>query len=506
MKDCRPDKYYSGFILSHPSNLVMFFIKYTLPFLSCAFVCLTLTRAKQPNILLIVSDDMGWNDIGYVDSKIKTPNLDCLASEGVKFERFYANPICSVTRAALMSGRATLVTGVSNRRGLPLHYPIMSESFQKAGYATWMVGKWHLGGSRNNHFSTADYLPHNRGFDHFYGHLNGALHYINHTVGGPDGAPDWWRNGEGVEEEGFQTELLTDEAIELIEKNDSEVPFFLYLAYHAPHVPLSEPPSGMETYSDVKDENQKLIYANTTFMDSEIGRLIDVLEERGDLENTLVWFFNDNGGSTRLGSSNLPLKGQKGSVDEGGIRVRAFARWPKLLKPSVRSQQFMWVGDMYPTLAAVAGIELPGSLKLDGVDLWDPIKNQEEVARPEFVIGNSDIAVFRPPWKLVIPADGKQPELFQVVSDPYEKRSVAAENPALMNELSATGQDMIAIAEVSPVTNAEEQVRRRPGGAGGGGPRAGTGPRGGQQGAGRPDGEPERGNGSGGRGDRIGGN
>lgn len=164
-------------------------------FLSALAACLWLAlpgTAQQPNILRIVSDDMGWSDIGYANQTVRTPHLNRLATEGVRLERLYANPLCSVTRAAVMSGRASLVTGVSNRRGLPLHYPTVAEYFHQAGYASWMLGKWHLGGSRSNRFSSTEYLAHHRGFNHFYGHLNGALHYIKHTVGSAEEAKRCW--------------------------------------------------------------------------------------------------------------------------------------------------------------------------------------------------------------------------------------------------------------------------------------------------------------------------
>jgi arylsulfatase A-like enzyme len=423
--------------------------------------------AKNPNVLIIVSDDMGWSDIGYVNPKVKTPNLDRLAREGVRFERFYANPLCSVTRAALMTGRSTLVTGVNNRRGLPLHYPIMAESFKKAGYTTWMLGKWHLGGSRSNHFNTSDYLPHNRGFDHFYGHLNGTLHYISHRMGASNGPKDWWRNGVAVNEEGFQTELLANEAIELIEKRDTETPFFLYLAYHAPHTPLSPTPTGMALYKDIKNPGQKLVYANITFMDSQIGRIINVLKERDELEDTLVLFFNDNGGVPRAGSNNLPLRSQKGTVYEGGIRVRAFARWPKLLPQATTSYQFMCVMDLFPTLASAAGINLPDTMQFDGFDLWDSIVADRESSRPDFVMGNSDMAVYRPPWKLIIPAGLGNPQLFDIVEDPYERNDVIGGNPQITLALTNIGNEMISMAGVTPEENAAQTRGRLRGGRGG---------------------------------------
>ncbi|MCB1123756.1 MAG: arylsulfatase, partial [Verrucomicrobiae bacterium] len=425
-------------------------MKFGFSTLICCFLFSLSATARQPNVLLIVSDDMGWSDIGYVSQTVKTPNLDRLAEEGVRLERFYANPLCSVTRAALMTGRASLVTGVSNRRGLPLHYPIMAEYFHQSGYATWMVGKWHLGGSRSNEFSSPEYLAHNRGFDHFYGHLNGALHYINHTVGSADGLRDWWRNGEPVDEEGFQTELLTNEAIHLVKTRGDDKPFFLYLAYHAPHTPLSPTPTGMELYEDIKDPEQRLLYANITYMDDQIGRLIDVLKVRGELENTLVLFFNDNGGSPRAGSSNLPLNGSKGNVYEGGIRVRAFARWPEKLPSHVINYQFMSVMDLFPTLASAASIKLPDTLTLDGVDLWDSIVRNRETDRPDFIMGNADIAVFRPPWKLIIPPSGENLQLFDVVEDPYEKQDMVTAKPDIAKELLAEGREMIARAEVPP--------------------------------------------------------
>ena len=199
----------------------------------------------SPNLVIFLADDLGWNDVGYHGSEIQTPRIDALVREGVELDRFYAYPICSPTRVALMTGRSPISIGIGRPvpgfvKGLPTDEHLMPQSFRAAGYQTFLTGKWHLGADH------VMYWPQNRGFDHFYGHLMGTLHYTTHVLGG---RLDWQRNGKTVREEGYTTRLIADEAVRLIENRDPKRPVFLYVAFNAPHSPLVAPEETTAKYS-----------------------------------------------------------------------------------------------------------------------------------------------------------------------------------------------------------------------------------------------------------------
>ena len=394
--------------------------------------------AERPNVVIIVSDDHGFGDIGWNNPEVRTPTLDQLAKSGIRLDRFYANPICSVTRAALMTGLATLRTGVNNSSGLDLKYRILPQAFQDAGYQTWMFGKWHLGGSEDSQRPGPQYFPCARGFDYFYGHLHGAIDYYTHQRKDL-GKLDWQRNGQPVNEEGFSTDLLANDAIRMLRQRDRNKPFLLYLAFNAVHGPLQAPPSAPDVSRRVRRD---LLLANVTHLDLAIGRLVRTLDEEHLRENTLIVFFGDNGGQLSQQASNGVLRGEKGGTFEGGIRVPALMNWPGVLRPAP-SQQFLAVTDLFPTLAAAAGIATGISTPLDGVNLWPALVAGKEAARPPFVMGNNDVACLGPPWKLILTGRDAAPLLFNLVVDPSEQRDLAPNHPdvvaSLMKVIAATG-------------------------------------------------------------------
>ncbi|MGI9262580.1 MAG: sulfatase-like hydrolase/transferase, partial [Woeseiaceae bacterium] len=224
-----------------------------------------------PNLVIFIADDMGWGDVGYHGSEIRTPSIDRLAAEGVALERFYAHPACSPTRGALMTGRSPLQTGVLIpfepwfSSGLPLKEKLLPEYLKDVGYQTFAVGKWHLGPNR------LAYHPTSRGFDHFYGHLGGFINYVQHTYWR---GVDWQRNGKTVVEDGYSTNLIADEAISLIKSRDKDEPLFLYVAFNAPHSPLQAPLSAVAEYADISDLNRRTYAAMVSEMDRGIGRVL----------------------------------------------------------------------------------------------------------------------------------------------------------------------------------------------------------------------------------------
>lgn len=379
------------------------------------------------NLVTIVADDMGWGDVGFHGSKIRTPNLDRLAREGVRLDRFYVNPICSVTRASLLSGQFARRTGVNNRTGLPLDYRTLPQDFDAAGWQTWMCGKWHLGGPADNALTGREFHPDRRGFAHFYGLLGGAVDYYEH-INRESGEMDWWRNGSPVKESGYSTDLLTDESIRLIRTRDRTKPFYLHLAYNAAHGPLNPPPG----LSSGRRDTYAAVVAH---MDASIGRLLATLDAEGVATNTLVVFFCDNGAQEGRGGSNAPLRGFKGEAYEGGIRSPAVVRGPGLA-PGTVSQQWMFVGDLWPTLAAAADFTPRPAKPFDGVNVWSALSQGKALPRPGFEAGSADLAWLSAPWKLRQQPDGGR-ELFDLVQDPGETKNLATERPDVLARLTA---------------------------------------------------------------------
>ncbi len=251
---------------------------------------------------------------------------------------------------------------------MPLGRTLLPLRLRDSGYQTMMVGKWHLGGSR------AEYFPHHRGFDHFYGHLGGFVDYYEHTV---LGGIDWRRNGITVREEGYTTELITAEAIALLRRRDH--PLFLFVSYNAPHGPQAAPQANIDRYAGIEDDERRVYAAMVDNMDAGIGQILDILAEEGIQNDTLVFFMSDNGGASTFPanlishssvSRNEPLRGGKGLPLEGGIRVPAAAWWPSHIEGGRKSDQVIAVEDLLPTFAETAGLSLPGQNTLDGESQW----------------------------------------------------------------------------------------------------------------------------------------
>jgi len=426
-----------------------------------------LAAERPPDVVIIVADDLGWNDVGYHGSEIATPRLDALAAEGVVLERFYAQPACSPTRAALMTGRAAMRLGVlspiskNNPRGLPLEERVIAEYFRDAGYQTFLTGKWHLGHRRRA------YLPTSRGFDHFYGHVTGGIGYWDHVHGG---GLDWQRNGETLREEGYSTRLIADEAIRLIRSRDEARPMLLVACFNAPHLPNEAPSEAIERTAHIADPHRRVHAAMVSELDGAIGRLVDALEEERPREGTLIWFLSDNGGLnpsawpprmvdamrktedwlgrslpiTALeflrtnvlegGSDNRPYRKGKQSVYEGGVRVPSLVHWRGRLTAR-RVEKMVTVQDVLPTLLSAAGLE-DTEVPLDGASQWAAIEAGATAPTPEYVTDALDgTAFYRFPWKLISLSSGAV-ELYQIDEDPTEQRELSEQRPDLVGELT----------------------------------------------------------------------
>ena len=430
-------------------------------------------HTAQPNIVIILADDLGWGDVGYHGSVISTPSIDALAGQGVVLERYYAQPTCSPTRAALMTGQSSLRNGVlqpidKNMQGsLPLERSLLPQYFRAAGYQTWLVGKWHLG-----HAYRAQ-LPMSRGFDHAYGNLLGGVGYWDHVHGG---GVDWHRNGEAQIEDGYATHLLTEEALNLVREREPDRPFLLYLSYTAPHLPNEAPPETVKRYANIADGPRRVHAAMVDEMDRGIGQLVATLEDQGVRDNTLIWFMSDNGGLVKGapapalewllellaelfdppypvaalefvrsnaeegGSDNGPYRMGKGSVYEGGVLVPSLINWPGKLPQSVLDNR-VTVVDVLPTLLQAAGISAEKTI-FDGAGQWLMINGRDTVLAPDYVTRGYDgsEAYYRGDWKLVASSGGDL-ELYDLAMDPTESNDLAPQHPAKASELYALLQN-----------------------------------------------------------------
>ncbi|MCK3779802.1 arylsulfatase [Ensifer sesbaniae] len=393
-----------------------------------------------PHIVYIIADDLGWADVGFHGSDIKTPNLDRLAETGARFEEFYTQPMCTPSRAAFMTGRYPLryglQTGVipaAGSYGLALDEYLLPQALKDTGYKTALVGKWHLGHAKT------EYWPRQRGFDSFYGALVGEIDHFKHSS---HGVKDWYRDNTPLEETGFDNSLIGDEAVRVVERHDPAAPLFLYLAFTAPHTPFQAPEDYLDRYKHIADENRRAYAAMISVLDDGVGKVVAALVKRGMRDNTLIVFHSDNGGvknslfagdskiSGGLPASNGPYRDGKGSLYEGGTRVAALANWPERIKPGT-VQGMVHVVDMYPTLAAIAGAPLAKAKPLDGINLWPALREGKPSPRRDMVYNVDPLAgaVRKDNWKLVWKASlPPKLELFDLSADPSETNDLAAGN------------------------------------------------------------------------------
>ncbi len=422
---------------------------------ACGVMLAPLDAATRPNIVFILCDDLGWSDVGFHGGEIQSPHIDRLAARGVKLEAFYVQPVCSPTRAALMTGRYPcrhgLQVGVVRpwaQYGLPLDERTLPQVLQSVGYTTAICGKWHLG-----HFERA-YLPTAQGFTHQYGHYNGAIDYFTHNR---DGGFDWHRDDRVCRDEGYATTLLGTEAVRLIEAQDfAAAPLFLYLPFNAPHAPLQAMPEHLERYQHIADQKRRSYMAMVHAVDEQIGRVVAALEARGQTEQTLFVFSSDNGGPVNQGATNGPLRAGKGTLYEGGTRVAAFASWPAQLPAGTECREPLHMVDWYPTLATLTGASLDQPLPLDGRDIWPTLRGEAKSPHDAILINTSPTqgALRMGSWKLVLggnlqedidhPRPANDPhrppgklELYDLANDPGETTNQAMMQPEIVAWMAA---------------------------------------------------------------------
>ncbi|GAA4432237.1 hypothetical protein GCM10023091_03990 [Ravibacter arvi] len=408
-------------------------------------------QSQKTNILVILTDDLGFNDVSYYNQgDVRTPHIDALCRDGVRFDSFYANsPVCSPTRAALMTGRYPDAVGVpgliryhkhDNWGYLKPDVPLMPGVLKRYGYTTALVGKWNLGLEAPN-------LPNQKGFDYFHGWLEDMMEdYHDHKR---HGVNFMRKNDSIIYPQGHATDLFTDWSVDYIRKAaQGTAPFFLYLAYNAPHFPVQPPKAWydkvMARQPGIDPKRAKLV-ALIEHLDDGIGRVVKALKESGRYDNTLILFLSDNGGNLDDLANNQPYRNGKQSMYEGGIRIPAFATWPARIARGTASNEKLMTMDVLPTLQAiVSGQEGDG---YDGTSFADILFNSKTKMQKRSLYfvrregglryGGKDYhALIDDGWKLLQNSPYAPLELYHLEADPYEKENLADREPQKVNALN----------------------------------------------------------------------
>ena len=428
--------------------------------------------SDKPNIIIMLADDLGWNDVGYHNDELITPHLDQLAAEGLQINRFYTNKSCTPSRIGLLTGQHPGRFGLGPdvgvikpnwRNGVPVEVSMIPEMLAEAGYENRAcIGKWHLG------HSNVKYHPLNRGFTYFYGLYGGMVGYFYHKR---KSQLDWHRDFEPCHDKGYSTDLMGNEAVHFIEDQEKEKPFFLYVSFNAPHVPLEAKMEHLEmygydpaegTYSHSNDEkvpNKILGRGNTarqtytamvTAMDEAIGRILDAVERKEMSENTLILFLSDHGATTKAGGNNEPLRAGKGYFYEGGVRVPAIIKWPKSLPQGKTESTPISYTDVFATLQEIS--KAPGKYETDGRSVLPILKG--DIDSPERYIYLGREAIIKKEWKLVYD------ELYNINYDLSEEKNLAEEFPIIYTELK-TELDKLA-AQIEKTVPIKEDHKVQP--------------------------------------------
>ncbi|MEQ8854721.1 sulfatase-like hydrolase/transferase [Gimesia sp.] len=438
-----------------------------------------LHAGERPNFLIIFTDDQGIHDVGCYGSEIPTPNIDLLAKEGLLFRQYYsASAICTPSRFGLLTGRnpsrsrdqllgaLMFMSDVDQNRGIQPGETTIAEVLQQNGYQTALLGKWHLG------HGTESFLPVSHGFDLFRGHTGGCIDYFTMTYGN---IPDWYHNRQHVTENGYATDLITEEAEHFLkDQRTAEKPFFLFLAYNAPHFgkgwsPKAQEPvnimqprgTDLKRVSFIKDKVRREFAAMTVALDDGIGRVMSTLKNNGLDENTVVIFMTDHGGDYVYGGSNQPFRGGKATLFEGGIRVPFIMRWPGKIKAGTETSEVTWALDLFPTICRLADVDT-SSLTLDGRDISTLLTERKPVSSREFYwqLGPHQeldrgrwTAVRQGDWKYLEDAQGAE-FLFNLKTDPYEKQNLIKTEPEKYQALQQRRDELAK--ELSPQAQPRE--------------------------------------------------
>lgn len=426
-------------------------MRYTLQkfiFILIAFSIQSAWAQEPPNILLIFTDDQGYRDVGCYGSEFPTPNIDRIANEGMRFTNFYsASAICTPSRFGLLTGknpsrsRDRLLSALmfhdkgQRKLGIRNSETTLPEVLKKGGYQTALMGKWHLGHGQ------PEFSPLRHGFDYSYGHTAGCVDYFTLDYGI---TPDWYRNDQPLDETGYATDLITNETISYLQTRDEKKPFFIFLAYNAPHfgkgwddgndqeINLLQPnPGDLERVKNIQDPARRKYAAMVTSLDDGIGRVLNYLDKAKLTDNTIVIFMSDHGADPNYGGDNKPLRAGKATLFEGGIKIPCIVRWPGKVKANTENDALAWSLDWFPTLTSIVQIKTTDIL-LDGKNIAKVLNGVEEHEHREMYweLGNHAelerghwTAYRNGEWKYVnTPQNGEW--LFNLNKDPYETNNL----------------------------------------------------------------------------------
>ena len=429
-----------------------------------ALTCTLLQASEKPNVLILLADDLGRADVGFMGStETKSPNIDKLAAQGAVLEHFYVQPVCSPTRACLMTGRYPMRLGLQvgvirphAQYGLPLDERTLPQALREAGYETAITGKWHLG-----EFEEA-YRPTHRGFDHQYGLWYGMIDYTTHVR---EGVVDWHSNDLQSEDEGYSTHLIAREAVKRIKERDKAKPLFLYVPFNAVHSPYHIAPGHADDYAGLKGTRRQ--YATMLDeMDKAIGQILAAWESEGLRKSSIIIFSSDNGGpSPGTVTSNAPLRAGKATLYEGGVRVCASAVWDGHIKAGTHISEPMHMVDWYPTLLKLCGAPLEQAKPLDGRDILPVLTDGAKSPHEDILINTTPTqgAIRVGDWKLVLnggKGDGEGAEANPATKGPKarNKGGDKATSIELFN-LATDNSETTNLAEAQPDKVKELQAR-----------------------------------------------
>jgi arylsulfatase A-like enzyme len=424
--------------------------------LAAAAVALCGAESRKPNVVVILADDVGYGDVGFQGGAAKTPHLDRLAAGGVRLTAHYVYPMCSPTRAALLTGRYPSrfgCVGATNNRVLPFDTLTLASALKAAGYDTALCGKWHLG-------SKPEWGPQKFGFDHSYGLLAGGCGPYDHKYKTGPFTDTWHRDGKPLAEDGHVTDLVTADAVRFI-GGKRDKPFLLYVPYTAAHIPIDEPKRWLDVNPHLSDPGERLRAADLSHLDDGVGQILAALDNAKLRDDTLVLFLSDNGAhrvtrnddplypgkypAEKVGGSNAPFRGFKTELYEGAIRTPAVASWPGRLKPGVLDAP-VHVADWVPTLCGLAGYAPAKDPRWDGADVWPVLSGAAKPGPRAFYwlgTGRRAQAVRVGDWKLILPKAG-DPELYDLAADPGEKTDLAGKHPDRVADLKKRLADLAA--------------------------------------------------------------
>jgi len=455
--------------------------------LVCLSATISSTHGGPPNIVVILADDLGYNDVSWHNEAVISPHLDKLATEGIILEQHYSQPTCSPTRGALLTGKYPIHSGLHNGvispltpYGLDTTFTTLAEELHRADYATHIVGKWHLG------FCNKKFWPTNRGFDSHYGLMTGETTYYTHTR---DGGYDFFDDEvTALADNGtYSTTLIQDRAVEIIANHEESKPLFMYVPFQAVHMPVEVPEIYENMYSEIQSSKRRKFLGMVTAMDDAVGNITEALKSANLYDNTVIVFLSDNGGAVKGwlpfqdgGANNWPLRGAKITLFEGGTRTVSFVHSPKYLSPRI-STNWMHVSDWFPTLLSIAGLS-PTDNSLDGLNQWTQLQDASlpsprtemiyNIAYPNHpewgLVGGPPMSAIRVgDWKYIHRTWGyagwaEPPEneeihmqfrkmddvrdvLYNIAADPEERINLLEIEPEVAGELKARLDDYIAI-------------------------------------------------------------